>query len=59
MPILAYLGGVLIALATGRVGVAGLVYGAPFFMGLSIATGTMGAFLVDGVFSRKDLAAQA
>lgn len=59
MPIIVYLGGVLVALAAGREGVAGLVYGAPVLVGLSIAAGTMGAFLVDGAFSRPGLEAQS
>lgn len=56
MPVLVYLAGVLIALSTGRAGVSGLVYGAPLLMGLSIAAGTMGAFLVDGAFGRQETA---
>lgn len=56
MTILVYLAGVLVALVMGRSGVSGLIMGAPVLMGVSIATGVMGAFLVDGAFSREAVA---
>ena len=49
MPIPAYAGGVVLALLAGHPGVLGLVYGAPVFLGLAIATGVMGTFLIDGI----------
>lgn len=52
MPILVYAGGVLMALVAGRTGTSGLILGAPLYMGLAIAAGVMGTFLVDGIFSR-------
>lgn len=52
MPILVYAGGVLLALMAGRAGVSGLILGAPLYLGFAIAAGMMGAFLVDGIFSR-------
>ena len=52
MPILVYAGGILVALVAGRAGVSGLILGAPLYLGFSIAAGMMGAFLVDGAFSR-------
>jgi hypothetical protein len=52
MPILVYAGGVLIALVAGQPGVSGLLLGAPLYLGFAIAAGMMGAFLVDGAFSR-------
>jgi hypothetical protein len=56
MPILVYAGGVLVALVAGRAGVSGLILGAPLYLGFSIAAGMMGAFLVDGAFSRVRIA---
>ena len=52
MPMLVYAGGILIALVAGRTGVSGLILGAPLYVGFAIAAGMMGAFLVDGAFSR-------
>jgi hypothetical protein len=52
MPILAYLGGVVVALLGASPGGLGLLYGAPLFLGLAIAAGVMGTFLIDGVFPR-------
>jgi len=52
MPILVYLGGAGLALLAGRSGVAGLLLGSPLLLGFSIASGVMGAFLVDGMFTR-------
>ncbi len=52
MPILAYIGGTCMALLAGRTGALGLVYGAPVFLGLTIAAGVVGAFLIDGIFPR-------
>jgi hypothetical protein len=52
MPILVYLGGAGLALLAGRTGVAGLLLGSPLLLGFSIASGVMGAFLVDGMFTR-------
>lgn len=53
MPIAVYVAGVLIALISGRSGVGGLILGSPLLIGLSIAAGVMGAYLVDGIFARK------
>jgi hypothetical protein len=53
MPMIVYAAGVLIALLAGHNGVTGLIYGAPLLIGLSIAAGVMGAFLVDGIFVRR------
>jgi hypothetical protein len=52
MPILVYAGGVLMALVAGRAGISGLILGAPLYLGFAIAAGVMGAFLIDGIFSR-------
>lgn len=53
MPIAVYVAGVLIALISGRSGVSGLILGSPLLIGLSIAAGVMGTFLIDGAFARK------
>ena len=52
MPILVYAGGVLMALVSGRADISALIFGAPVYLGFAIAAGVMGAFLVDGIFSR-------
>lgn len=54
MPILVYIGGIILALIEGRSGVSGLIYGAPFLIGLAIAAGVTGAFFVDGIFVRQN-----
>jgi hypothetical protein len=53
MPVVVYFGGTLMALMSGRDGAAGLLCGGPLFIGLAIATGVMGAFLIDGLFPRS------
>lgn len=53
MPILVYAGGVLMALVAERAGISGLIWGAPLYLGFAIAAGVMGAFLIDGIFSRS------
>jgi hypothetical protein len=52
MPILVYAGGVFMALVAGHAGISGLILGAPLYLGFAIAAGVMGAFLIDGIFSR-------
>ena len=52
MPILVYVGGVFMALVAGHAGISGLILGAPLYLGFAIAAGVMGAFLIDGIFSR-------
>lgn len=54
MPMVVYAVGVFLALLTGRDGVIGLIYGAPLFLGLAIASGVLATFLIDGIFSRPD-----
>lgn len=52
MPVMVYFGGVFMALVSGQEGVTGLLYGAPLFVGLAIASGVMGTFLIDGMVKR-------
>jgi len=52
MPLAVYMGGVFMALVSGREGAMALVYGAPLFLGLIFAAGVMSAFLVDGICLR-------
>jgi len=53
MPVVTYLGGTLMALMSGRDGATGLLYACPLLMGLAIAAGVMGAFVIDGIFPRS------
>jgi len=53
MPVLVYLGGSFMAVVSGREGAVGLLFGAPILLGLAIAAGVMGAFLVDGLLVRR------
>jgi hypothetical protein len=41
------------AFVSGRDGAAGLLFGAPLLLGLAIAAGVMGAFVVDGLLVRR------
>ncbi len=53
MPLAVYLAGGALALVTGREGAMALLYGAPLFLGLAFAAGTLSAFLIEGIFSRS------
>lgn len=53
MPLVVYLAGAALALATGRDGAMALLFGAPLFLGLSFAAGVLSAFLIDGLFARN------
>jgi hypothetical protein len=54
VPFMVYLGGMLVALVTGRDGGLGLLYGAPLLVGMAIAAGMVTTFLIDGIFSRPE-----
>jgi hypothetical protein len=56
VPFMVYLAGMLTALVTGREGANGLLFGAPLFIGISIAAGVLAAFLIDGIFGRPERA---
>jgi hypothetical protein len=56
VPVMVYLAGMLVALVTGREGSVGLLYGAPLFLGMTIAAGMVTAFLIDGIFGRPEAA---
>lgn len=56
VPFMVYLAGMLVALVSGREGSVGLVYGAPLFIGVTIAAGMVTTFLIDGIFSRPEAA---
>ncbi|MEK7948852.1 hypothetical protein [Luteolibacter soli] len=56
VPVMVYLAGMLVALISGRDGSVGLLYGAPLFLGVTIAAGMVTAFLIDGIFGRPERA---
>lgn len=56
MPLAVYVGGAIVAALTGREGAMGLLYGAPFLLGLVFAAGVLSTFLIDGVFARNSRA---
>lgn len=56
VPFMVYLAGMLVALVTGREGSLGLLYGAPLFLGVTIAAGMVTTFLIDGIFGRSEAA---
>lgn len=54
MPFVVYGLGMLMALASGRDGAIGLLYGAPLFLGVAMAAGVTTTFLIDLISSRPD-----